>query len=159
MLLCSVWEVSSPLRNQPKTLLWFCQKVVWNWPSVCQSIKGRASGPVFEFNRAFLFIYMLGSASAYPFVLFITGIIYFLFKDLFLYSWETERERERQRHRQRENLPPCRELDAGLDPRSQDHALSQRQTLNTEPSRCPIVYCVITEKVFYWQLYDFGQII
>ena len=30
----------------------------------------------------------------------------------------TERERERQRHRQREKEAPCREPDAGLDPRS-----------------------------------------
>ena len=29
-----------------------------------------------------------------------------------------ERERERQRHRQREKQAPCREPDAGLDPRS-----------------------------------------
>ena len=31
---------------------------------------------------------------------------------------ERERERERQRHRQREKQAPCREPDAGLDPRS-----------------------------------------
>ena len=29
-----------------------------------------------------------------------------------------EKERERQRHRQREKQASCRELDAGLDPRS-----------------------------------------
>ena len=31
---------------------------------------------------------------------------------------DTHRERERQRHRQREKQAPCREPDAGLDPRS-----------------------------------------
>ena len=30
---------------------------------------------------------------------------------------ERERERERQRHKQRKNQAPCREPDAGLDPR------------------------------------------
>ena len=43
---------------------------------------------------------------------------------------ERERDRERQRHRQREKQAPCRELDAGFDPRIWDHALSLRQTLN-----------------------------
>ena len=31
---------------------------------------------------------------------------------------DIERERERQRHRQREEQAPCREPDAGLDPRT-----------------------------------------
>ena len=31
---------------------------------------------------------------------------------------DTQRERERQRHRQREKQAPCREPDAGLDPRT-----------------------------------------
>ena len=31
---------------------------------------------------------------------------------------ERERERERQRHRQREKQAPCREPDAGLDPKT-----------------------------------------
>ena len=43
---------------------------------------------------------------------------------------ERERERERQKHRQREKQALCKEPNVGLDPRPQDHALSQRQTLN-----------------------------
>ena len=43
---------------------------------------------------------------------------------------DTERERARQRHRQREKQAPCGEPNVRLDPRTQDHALSQRQTLN-----------------------------
>ena len=46
------------------------------------------------------------------------GIAFFFFKILFIYSLETQRERERQRHRQREKQAPCREPDAGRDPRS-----------------------------------------
>ena len=40
-----------------------------------------------------------------------------------------EREREGQRHRQREEKAPRREPDAGLNPRTPDHTLSQRQML------------------------------
>ena len=43
---------------------------------------------------------------------------------------DIERERERQRHRRREKQAPCEEPNAGLNPRPQDHALSQRQLLN-----------------------------
>ena len=39
-------------------------------------------------------------------------------------------ERERQRHRQREKQAVCKEPDMGLDPRSQDHDLSQRPAPN-----------------------------
>ena len=42
--------------------------------------------------------------------------LFFFFKILFIYSWETHRER--QRHRQREKQAPCREPDMGLYPRS-----------------------------------------
>ena len=35
-----------------------------------------------------------------------------------------------QRHRQKEKQAPSREPDVGLDPGSQGHDLSQRQTLN-----------------------------
>ena len=42
--------------------------------------------------------------------------VWFFLKILFIYSWETHRER--QRHRQREKQAPCREPDAGLDPRT-----------------------------------------
>ena len=51
---------------------------------------------------------------------------FFLFKVLFIY----ERHRERERHRQREKQAPCKELNVGFDPGSQDHALSRRQMLN-----------------------------
>ena len=57
----------------------------------------------------------------------------FYFKDfiyLFTKERERERERERQRHMQREKQAPCKKPDEGLDPGPQDHALSQRQTLN-----------------------------
>ena len=39
-------------------------------------------------------------------------------------------EIEGQRHKQREKQAPRREPNAGLIPGIQDHALSQRQTLN-----------------------------
>ena len=42
--------------------------------------------------------------------------ILFLKNILFIYSRETQRER--QRHRQREKQAPCREPDAGLNPRT-----------------------------------------
>ena len=43
----------------------------------------------------------------------------FFFKD-FIYPFVRERHthRERQRHRQKEKQAPCKEPDAGLDPRS-----------------------------------------
>ena len=54
---------------------------------------------------------------------------------------DTERNRERQRYRQRKKQTPCREPDVGLDPRLQDHALSQRQRHSTsEPPRRPRNY-------------------
>ena len=39
------------------------------------------------------------------------------FNILFTY-YERHRERERQRHKQREKQTPCKEPDAGLDPRT-----------------------------------------
>ena len=55
----------------------------------------------------------------------------FFFKDLFIYLFMRNTERERQRHRQREKQAPCGDPDAvGLNPGSQDHALSWGQTLN-----------------------------
>ena len=57
---------------------------------------------------------------------------------LFIYSRETHRERERDAETQAEgeagSLP---EPDAGLDPGTHDHALSQSQTLNAEPPGRP----------------------
>ena len=41
----------------------------------------------------------------------------FIFKYFIYLFIEMQRERERQRHRQREKQAPCREPDAGLDPR------------------------------------------
>jgi hypothetical protein len=52
----------------------------------------------------------------------------FLIKILF--KRERERERERQKIRQREKQAPHQEPNMGLDPRLQDHTLSQRQRLN-----------------------------
>ena len=49
-------------------------------------------------------------------------------------------ERERQRHRQREKQAPCRELDAGPNPRTLDHDLSQRQTLNPWATQTSLNY-------------------
>ena len=59
------------------------------------------------------------------FALFLKDFIY-----LFMRDTQRERERERQRHRQREKQAPRGDLSAGLDLGPQDHALSQRQTLN-----------------------------
>ena len=39
-------------------------------------------------------------------------------------------ERERQRRRQREKQAPGREPDVGLDPETEDHALTQGQVLH-----------------------------
>ena len=36
---------------------------------------------------------------------------------------ERDKKNERQRHRQGEKQAPCREPDAGCDPRTQNHAL------------------------------------
>ena len=54
----------------------------------------------------------------------------YLFKKYFIYLFMSNTKRERLRHRQREKQTPCKEPHAGLDLRSRDHALSQRQTLN-----------------------------
>ena len=55
---------------------------------------------------------------------------FFLKKD-FINLFLRDRERERQRHRQREEKQaPCRELDAGLDPRTLGSRPDQRRTLN-----------------------------
>ena len=48
-----------------------------------------------------------------------------------------DKQRERQRHRQREKQAPHREPDVELDPGSQDHAMSWRQTLNHWTTRRP----------------------
>ena len=45
-------------------------------------------------------------------------------------SAERHTQRERQRDRQREKQVPHKEPNVGLDPRTRDHDLSQRQMLN-----------------------------
>ena len=47
------------------------------------------------------------------------------------------RDTKRQRHRQREEQAPCRDPDAGLDPRIMTQAKGRCST--TEPPRCPYV--------------------
>ena len=42
--------------------------------------------------------------------------LFFFFKILFIYSWETQRER--QRHRRREKQAPCGEPEVGFHPRT-----------------------------------------
>ena len=67
----------------------------------------------------------------------INSSYYLFFKD-FIYLFMRDTQRERHRHRQRVKQAPGREPDAGLDPRPQDHTLSQRQILNrwaTQASR------------------------
>ena len=53
-----------------------------------------------------------------------------LFLKMYLFIHERHRLRERQRHRRREQQAPYREPDVGLNPQTQNHALSQRQTPN-----------------------------
>ena len=50
------------------------------------------------------------------------------------YLFTHERHRKKQKHRQRERQAPCGEPHAGLNPRTQDHTLSQRQTFNCSTS-------------------------
>ena len=46
-------------------------------------------------------------------------------------------QRERQRHRQREKQAPCREPDAGLDPRSQIPGSHPEPKADTQPLSHP----------------------
>ena len=48
--------------------------------------------------------------------------------------------RERQTHRQREKQAPCGELNAGFDPRTPNHDLSQRQTLNNQDTQVSLFW-------------------
>ena len=59
----------------------------------------------------YLFISLLLVIASFPFYVFI------YFKD-FIYLFIRDTHREKQRHRQREKQAPCREPDAGLNPRS-----------------------------------------
>ena len=49
---------------------------------------------------------------------------FFCFLKDFIYLFMRDTHTERQRHRQREKQAQCREPNVGLDPVSQDHALS-----------------------------------
>ena len=49
---------------------------------------------------------------------------------------DTHTHREAERHRQGEKQGPCREPDAGLDPRTQGHALGPMQMLNRGATSC-----------------------
>ena len=71
---------------------------------------------------------MQGIVCIYPYLI-MWNCIHILFLD-FIYLFMRDTERERQRHRQREKQAPCKEPDVGLDPGSQNHALSLRQMLN-----------------------------
>ena len=62
-----------------------------------------------------------------PYSIFLSFILFLTI--LFIYSWEIERERERQRQAEGE-AGSSQEPHVGLDPESQDHDLSLRQTLN-----------------------------
>ena len=68
--------------------------------------------------------------------------LFFFFKDV-IYLFMRQRERERQRHRQREKKAPCREPDAGLDPRIWDHSPNQRQMLNHWATQVPLGPCIL----------------
>ena len=56
-------------------------------------------------------------------------LFYFVFKVLFIYSWEMHRERGKDTGRGRRRLPARSPMWDSI-PGSQDHALSQRQILN-----------------------------
>ena len=56
------------------------------------------------------------------------------------------RDTERERERQREKQAPCQELDVGLDPRTQEHTLDQKQVLNpAEPPRHPSRFIILID--------------
>ena len=59
-----------------------------------------------------------------------------IFKNLFIH----ERHRERQRYTQREKQAPCGEPSVGFHLGPWGHDLSQRQKLNPEPPRHPLLY-------------------
>ena len=65
------------------------------------------------YSKSILYVYL----EWYKFdsLWFVPRLSIFL-KKVFIYSWETQEER--QRYRQREKQVPCREPDAGLNPRT-----------------------------------------
>ena len=79
-------------------------------------------------------------------------LLSFFFKILFIFSWETQRER--QRHRQREKQAPCKEPDAGLNPRLQDHALSWRQMRNRWATQLSLQLPFSSEIIFSSVLFN-----
>ena len=73
----------------------------------------------------------------------IPAVIFFSFFQDFIYLFMRDTEKERQRHRQREKQAPRRELDAGPDPITADHAVSQRQMLNRYATQAFHLSCIL----------------
>ena len=71
---------------------------------------------------------------------------FFKLRILFVYSWETHREK--QRRRQREKQAPCWESNEGLDARTRDHALGQRQMLNHWAPQASLYWLLCTFTFF-----------
>ena len=69
--------------------------------------------------------YVLSLSYLWLFVLFVCFLIFYVF------IHERHRERLRQRHRQRKKQAPCRESDAGLNPRPQGSCLELKA--DTQP--------------------------
>ena len=63
----------------------------------------------------------------------------FIWKILFIYSWETQRQR--QRHRQREEQAPHGEPDAELDSRTPGSQPEPKATLNHWTIQVPLYLC------------------
>lgn len=62
-------------------------------------------------------------------------------------SLSYERHTERGRHRQREKQSPHGEPDVGLNPKTSDHDLSQRQMLNHWASQVPQINKIFIKKI------------
>ena len=84
-------------------------------------------------------------------------VFFFFFKD-FVYLFDRERYTARERTQAggvgegEAGFPQSREPDAGLDPRTWDHDLSRRQTLNDWPPRRPYIklYTVLYKDFIYF---------
>ena len=71
-------------------------------------------------------------------------LFFFLKKILFIH----ERPRERQRHRQREKQAPCREPDAGLDPRTPESRPGPKAVLNRSATQAAPNFNIINEQSY-----------
>ena len=91
------------------------------WPVILSVVTGQV-------GRHMVDLLMYGIARCLALFKYDGEVLLFLFLKIFFYSWETHREK--QRHMQREKQAPRKEPDVRLDPRLQDHALSQKQMLN-----------------------------